>query len=388
MNRYDFGKNLLDNIDISEDLKKELYEKARKGKRAGDLRFRYVHALTAMITAVVIGGAGMVVKAGYDTVAKRFENMSEEERDEYTEDIKNDTAVTIDGSWSRKLTDEETLRMAKLERDYYDNGFFPAENVGRVATLSEWDSNSVCYVEEDHLLHLPVPEMSDEQLLVFIDYSAKKDHMIEVGAAQPEDDITDDVYTEDDTDLFQEEVESPYVDVAEADEADIINTASDHLKVLLERELGPEWTPRVEAFKPSATNPEYGTSHDMYNIIWEQGSGTPNSTDYIVVLGMYDLELRAAAVRGREYFATLGSYTHEEADVRAREDKEKALAELSRIYEINDTPDSDRYELYDDYGSYDDIRQIRYVFTYGNKTVDILWDISGEKLASVEFFND
>ena len=97
MNRYDFGKDLFDNIEISEDLKNDLYEKARKGKRTGDFRFRYVHALTAMITAAVIGGAGLAAKAGYETVAKRFESMTEEECEEYTEDIKNDTAVTIDG---------------------------------------------------------------------------------------------------------------------------------------------------------------------------------------------------------------------------------------------------------------------------------------------------
>lgn len=379
MSRYDLGKDLFNNIEISDEVKKELYVNSKKGKRTSDFRFRYASALSAMMAVVIIGSTGLAVKAGYESVAKRMAEMSEEEREEYTVDIENDNGVTIDDSWSRALTNNEVLRMAELEREYYDSGLFPAEEVGRVEKLSDWDGSSVCYIEEDHQIHLPEAEMTDEQLLVFIDYSAKKDYMIKEGAEAA---VTE--AAEEDPDFYREEVESPYVDVTEVSEEELISMGYEHLKVFLGGELGSEWSARVEAFMPSAANPEYGTSHDMYTICWEQSGGTPNSKDYVVVLGMHELEFKAVAVRGREHWATLGSYTDEEALDKAEKDKEKVYAVLAEKYGCAEKPDSERVEVWHEYDEYGDARQLRYVFKYGSKTVDVTWDIADERLASVE----
>ncbi len=369
MNRSDFGRDFLSNIEISNDIKQELYENCKRGKRAGDIRFRYAGVLTALIAIAVFGCTGIGAKAYYESVAKRLEEMPQEERDDYVYDIENDTGVTISEAWSRELTDDETLRLAKLETEYHEHNVFPAEEVKRVATLSAWDGKTVCYVDEDHLLHLPDAEMTDEQLLQFIDYTVKKNYVIEEEAES----------------YFEEEgieTESPYVDVEGITEEELTELAYKELVKLFGDGVADGWKTRVEAFKPSEANPEYGLSHDMYTIYWEQNGGSDFSTDYVVVLGMYDLKMEAVAIRGREHWATLKVYSDEEAEIRAKEDIPDVLAEIKRIYGY-ENPDIDWHEIYDP----GDARLARYKFTFGEESVCVEWDIGGKKLTSVEIYD-
>ena len=371
MNMSDFDKELFSNIEISNSMKRELYENCKRGKRAGDFRFRYAGTLTAIIGAVVFGCTGIASYACFQTVQMRLEAMSEKEVQEYELDLENDTGVTIDDSFSRKLSDEETLKAAELERKYNTEGKYPEENVERVETLAEWDGKSVCYVEEDHKLHLP-ETMSEEDLLTFIDYNTKKDYVMEQEAQE-----------------IPDEVPSPYVNLENVSEAELVNIARPELEKLFGKDVASGWNTRVEVFKPSATDPSVGSSHDMYFIYWEQAGGSSNSTDYVVVINMADSSIGAVAVRGREHFASLKSFSDAEAESRLKTDLPKVLAELERLYGYKD-PVSERHEVYYDYTEYgeNDARQLRYVFKFGDKSVDVMWDLGTEKLASVEFFND
>lgn len=373
MNRYDIDKDLFSNIEISNDIKLELYRNCKKGKRTADLRFRYAGVLTALIVILIVGCTGFGAGACYESIKARMESMSEKEHDDLVNDLQNDTGITIDDSWSRKLTNDEVLRLAELERQYYDLGVYPETEVKRLKTLKEWDGKSLCYIEEDHLLHLPEKEMDDDQLLLFIDYTAKKDYVMEKEAEE----------------YFEEadiEIENPYVDVDQVSQQDIIELAYKHLVKFLGYELSDEWHARVEAFKPSTVDPECGTYHDMYTIYWEKGNGSPNSTDYVVVLGMDELEFRAAAIRGREHWASLGSYTDEEALAKAKEDKAKVFEKLKKLYGYSSIPDREKVEAYHEYDEYGDTRQIRYVFYYGKEEVEVMWDLADEKMASVDIW--
>ena len=371
MNMSDFDKELFSNIEISNSMKRELYENCKRGKRAGDFRFRYAGALTALIGIVVFGGSGIASYAYYQSVQMRMEAMSETEIHEYESDLENDTGVTIDDSYSRKLSDEETLKIAELERKYNAEGKYPEENIDRVATLAEWDGKSVCYVEEDHQLHLP-ENMSEEDLLTFIDYNTKKDYVMEQEAAE-----------------IQDDTPSPYVNLENVSEAELVSIARPELEKLFGQDVASGWNTKVEAFKPSASDPSLGTSHDMYFIYWKQIGGSDNSTDYVVVINMADSSIGAVAVRGREHFASLEKFSDAEAETRLKTDLPKVLAEIERLYGYKN-PDSEKHEVCYDYSDYgeNDARQLRYVFKFGEKTVDVMWDLGTEKLASVEFFND
>ncbi|MBP5601060.1 MAG: hypothetical protein J6X48_12445 [Lachnospiraceae bacterium] len=371
MNKSDFNKELFSNIEISNRMKKELYENCKRGKRAGDFRFRYAGALTALIGVIVFGCTGAASYAYYQSVQMRMEAMPETEIHEYALDLENDTGVTIDDAYSRKLSDEEALKVAELERKYNAEGQYPEGDVARVATLAEWDGKSVCYVEEDHKLHLP-ETMTDEDLLEFIDYSTKKDYVMEQEAKE----VTDNT-------------PSPYVTLEGTSEADLVKAARPALEKLFGNDVASGWNTRVEAFKPSATDPSLGTSHDMYFIYWEQVGGSSNSTDYVVVINMDDSSIGAVAVRGREHFASLESFTDAEAESRLKADLPKVLSELERLYGYKNPVIETEEVCYDytDYGE-NDARQLRYVFNFNGTTVDVMWDLGTEKLASVEFFNE
>ncbi len=363
------NKDLFSNIEISNKAKKEIYENCLKGKRAGDIRFRYAGLLTAMIGALVIGSTGIGTYAYYQSVQARMESMPAEEVREYVLDLEHDTAVTIDDAYSRKLTDEESLRVAELERKYNSEGMYPEENVERVDTLAEWDGKSVCYVEEDNKLHLP-DEMTDEDILSFIDYSAKKDYVMDKEAEKEADDTP-----------------SPYVAVEDASEEGLVKAGYNALNRLFGKDVAKGFNTRVEAFKPSATDPSLGTGHDMYFVYYDQVGGSSYSTDYVTVFDMNDLSLIGVAVRGKEHWAALKSYTDADAAVKVKEDLPKVAAEIAFLYGYKNY-DLERDEVYYDYSDpgENDARQARYVFRFGNTDVDVLWDLGSEKLASVEFF--
>jgi len=379
VNRDDFGRDILSNIEISSEDRRALYMNCKKGKRAGDFRFRHAGALSAFIITMTVGCTGIGAHAAYMSYKQRLEEMPKEEVEQLSGDLSNDTSITIDEAWSRGLNNNETLRLAELERDYYGNGRFPEGEVGRVDKLSDWDGVSVCYVEEDHLLHLPESELTDEQLLVFIDYNAKKDYVMtqeaEAYIAELPEDDPDHVTV------------SPYVEVTGVDENMLISSGKDEVKKLFGVDLGSEWEADISAFQPSLDNPDF-INHDMYTVTWSKCGASPNSTSYTVVYGMHDLKLLAVGVGGREYWATLGSLGEAEAIRKGENDMATVLDKLDTMYGYKN-PDSVEYtEVYHEYDETGDARQYYYVFMFGNVEVSVIWDLVDEKIASVDFYTE
>lgn len=372
MNRDEFNRNLTSNIQISEDAKRKLYENCKNGKSTADFRFKHSGALFALAVTCVIGSAGLGVKAYYESVAKHLEQMPETERASYADELKNDVGVTISDSWSRELTNQETLRLAALERDAYEHGVFPEGELPRLKSLSEWDGKTLAYVEEDHLLHLPEEEMTDEQLLMFIDHSRKYDYVIMQEAAK---------------DNQAQQEESPYAEVSASAEGSVEELAYRELTKFLGEELGEEWRASVKAFTPSKVDPEVGTGHDNYTVTWQIGEGSSFGKDYVVVLGANDLALRAAGIRGREHWATLGSYDDEEAMEIAGNDEKQVLAWIEDLYGYAN-PDEASYKPYHEYDDVGDARQILYCFQYGRTEVMITWDLSTKQVSSVDVWKE
>ncbi len=369
MNRNDFDQDLFSNIEISERAKRNLYTNCKRGKRAGDLRFRYATALTALIGGLAFGCTGIGTFAYYQSVQTRLANMSSEEVTAYAEDLSNDHGVTIDESYSRKLTNEETLKVAELEKKYYAENEFPAEDVKRVASLSDWDGKSVCYVEEDHKLHLP-DEMTDDQLLAFIDYNVKKDYVLE---------------TESEVD---NSTPSPYVniDAENVSQDQLEDLARAAIKYLLNEDVPQGFEASFEAFKPSAVNPAEGTANDFYTVEFSETKDSSYRTYYYACFNMDDLSLRCAGVDGREFWAKLESFTDEEAEAIFQANKANILAEIKDLYGYSN-PDEEWYEVYHSYDDYGDAREIHYDILFGDIEVEVMWEVGNKKIYSVGFYN-
>ncbi len=365
MSNYEFDE-VFSNIEISNDLKKELFENCKKGKRTADFRMRHAGTLTALLVIATVGCTGLGSYAMYDSVSSRMAAMSAEEKTGYVEELSLDRSVTISDSYSRELSDEEILRAAELEKKYNEQVVLPAESAKRVEKLSDWDGESVCFVEEDGKLHIPEGEMTDSQLLQFIDHNEKRDYVMEEEAKKN--------YIEED---------SPYVNVDAATEKEIVDIAYGHLKFFLGEDIDDSWQTRVVAFKPSNDNPEYAP-HDMYTIYWSQPGGSDFSKEYLVILDMHTLKFEAAAIQGREYEVTLKNYTEEEA-LRIAEEKRGDIYKFLYDKYGFETPCKERWEIVDDYG---DARQLRYVLQSGDIVYEIQWDISTETLSAIELWDE
>ena len=220
MSNYEFDE-VFSNIEISNDLKKELFENCKKGRRTADFRMRHAGTLTALLIIATVGCTGLGSYAMYDSVSSRMAAMSAEEKTGYVEELSLDRSVTISDSYSRELSDEEILRAAELEKKYNEQVVLPAESAKRVEKLSDWDGESVCFVEEDGKLHIPEGELTDSQLLQFIDHNEKRDYVMEEEAKKN--------YIEED---------SPYINVDAATEKDVVDIAYGHLKFFLGEDIG------------------------------------------------------------------------------------------------------------------------------------------------------
>lgn len=165
---------ILTNINISEDMKERIYKNCIKNKRTGDVRFRYSHLFSILIGAAVFALLSLGAYAAVTGVKQRMEEMPEEEYADYEQEVENDTFISIDEGFSRELYDSEIKRIIELEREYYDNSVFPANAMAHVETKDEIAGVLPAYVAEDNMVYLPEDEMTDEQLLQYIDHDAKK----------------------------------------------------------------------------------------------------------------------------------------------------------------------------------------------------------------------
>ena len=172
--RNEINKDLLSNIEISEEMKHDLYEGCKVGKRSSDFRFRHSGALMAALIVGAIGLTGVGASAaGIFTFSNRLEEMPKVEKAAYKEEVKKDTFVSTDEGFSRELSDDEITRALKLERDYYDKGVFPKQEMAHYETADERAADELAYVAADNKVYLP-GQLTDEQLLQYIDHDAKK----------------------------------------------------------------------------------------------------------------------------------------------------------------------------------------------------------------------
>lgn len=168
------NKNLISNIEIDEDTKTAIYKNCIRGRSTADFAFKYSGLLSAAIIAGVFLVTGISASAAIIGVKARLENMSVEEYADYQYEVDNDTFVSVNEGESRALMDSEIRKILKLERDYYDDGVYPENVLPHYETKAEMKKNELAYVEADNLLYFPEDEMTDEQILQYIDHNAKK----------------------------------------------------------------------------------------------------------------------------------------------------------------------------------------------------------------------
>lgn len=326
---------ILSNINISEEMKHQIYSDCKKHKRTKDISFRYSGLLSVLIGLFIFGTLSIGAAAAVITVKQRMEEMPEEEYEDYAYEVENDTFISMDEGYSRELSDSEIARLIKLERDYYDNGVFPQEAMAHLETRDELKEGQMAYVAEDNLIYLPDEDMSDEQLLQYIDHDAKKWY---VNAQALEEEGFDTGINS------QLSYESTPVAPGSIEEK-ARSKALDYLMKYLDVDINsdPAWIVIVDHFE---ADPEIDMDETYFVDISKKGLGY--ATGYQIELNASDLSPLMINTTGYELEMNAKKYSFDEADAMEAEVVESAEQLLTDIFGV-DVPDKYEYDNESDY---------------------------------------
>lgn len=382
MREYDINKKLVSNIEISDEMKQDLITNVKNGKRTSDKRFRYSSALMTLCIVGAIAISGGSASAAYFSYKNRVENMSQEEQEGYQDVLEADDYYTCGDSMTRELTKAEKKKLIKLQDEYYKNGVFPEESVALLDKLSELKPGQLAYVAEDNKLHLPEAEMTDEQILQFIDYQAKYTYIVEksVEETEPTEEVDEAAVSvtekeEVNSDADTEALTGLSFDVSTEDEEVFKTQSKELIKQIYGEELDETWSFYVNGGKWSEDD-DIAEEGDSYTITWAE-SDAPDAKTYVIDIPMNEDGNWIINKYGLEVFVDAEDYTWDEAQ-KYLDQGETAVKDFAR--EKLGLGEPDKIDYHEFQG---ECAWVIYKLHYGDKSVSISWVISTGDITTI-----
>ncbi len=182
-------------IKMKPEMEDEILENLKKMETGGEVERRFAEygkgngknmerkemkrkAAVAAACILAVGIIGMPVKALVDSVVQeRMEQIPEEEIEETAEMLaENSASVEADG-FSRDFSEAENVRMIDLAVKY-NQGLFPEKEMPEVENDAAAIPDQLCYSMETGTYFLPERELTDEELLQYIDYQQKLNYVL------------------------------------------------------------------------------------------------------------------------------------------------------------------------------------------------------------------
>ncbi len=393
MRRNDLNQDVYTNINIPDEMVEGLVSDLKKGRRRADIRFRYSTAIMALIILGVVGLGSFGVSAAYMTYKNRIQDMSEEEKADYEQELSNDVYDTTSEARVRDLTQSEYERYLKLEDAYYKEGVFPQNILKHVKTLDEISPDELAFVEEINKINMPAGELTDEQLLQLIDHEAKYIYTIEQNAeketvaAQNEDPsgaVDTEASGEDDTE-WPEDWGEPFMDdiifeVTPEEEASAKELAFGLLKDMYGETITDSWNCSVTGndFSSFYGGDEAWIGYDVE--IYE--SDAPHATTYQITIPRKASGIMMVNCCGKKYYSDPTEYTRQEAEAYVDEGKNAVCGFLKEWFGLGE-PDS--YDIGGFKNGLDeDITSstICFILTYGGEDITVDWNINSKQIIS------
>ena len=382
MRRDDLDQKIYTNVNISDEMVDSLVSDLNKGRRHADVRFRYSTAIMALIILGVVGLGSIGASAAYVTYKNRIQDMSEEEKADYRQELSNDVYETASEARVRDLTPEEYKRYLELEDAYYKDGVFPQNILKHVKTLDEIAPDELAFVEEINKINMPEEELTDEQLLQLIDHQAKYFYTIEQNAEEQAAAETEEFTGEDDIEWPEEWGESfmdeTSFEVTPEQEAAVKQQAFDLLKDTLGETVTDSWNCSV-----------YGNNFSMFYDGDEAWIGydvelsetdAPNSTFYQVTIPVKPSGILMVNGGGKKYYSDPTEYTRQEAEAFMDEAKAGVSSFMKEHFGMGE-PDSYEISGFTNFDG-DDITssEIFFHITYGSEEVTVDWNINTKQV--------
>ena len=359
------NKELISNIEISDDMKRALYRNCIKGRSTADFRFKYATALTALIIIGVFGIFSIGASAAILGFRGRLSNMDDAEYEGYQTEVDNDVFICTDEGFSRSLTDSEIKRSIELERDYYDKGVFPEKSMPHYETKGERQNDELAYVTEDNIVYLPEKEMDDEQLLEYIDHDAKKRYVniqeLKAEGIEPGVNMA---------------LESTPI-VPGSEDAKVRDYADKLLKEYFGVVPDDSWVVLTDRFEDTPI--ENGNIVTVYDIDYYR-LGLGYATSYTLRIIADDMSPMLISETGYETFSSSKTYSFDEAKGLAKEGEDIAKEYLKNLGLENYSSCEADVERYSDDGKTTSC--IDYTFNFDDTTVYICYRIEDQRIVS------
>lgn len=167
--------DLVNEFEMSDEMKRTLIQNCKNKKRAGDVLFRYSKMIALGLGILVLGAFGVTGYAGVNYVQQRMELMPKEEVIERNEEIQSSQVNT--DTYNREFSNDEKERYNELIISYH-NGMFPEGEIERIETLDQANKDKIYYVISSGTFLLPDRELTDEEILQYIDYLYKVNYSL------------------------------------------------------------------------------------------------------------------------------------------------------------------------------------------------------------------
>lgn len=205
--------------DILKNVKSAELEMENGKRRKAGKRWQTVAAAAAGFV-VIAGLGGVSVHAVVNSLVKdRMDSMPQETMEEMAEQL--DAANTVASGYSREFTESERERQRELTKAY-QSGTFPEAELAKVEDKSQIDGDTFCYVSGEDYYYIPERELTDEELLQYIDFNKKMDYALQ---KRYEEEYSDEVQE-------QKEAEQTLVSEGGISEEEAIAKAGEWLNVL------------------------------------------------------------------------------------------------------------------------------------------------------------
>ena len=129
------------------------------------------------LVCVVISVIGISGKANVNHLKNRLQSLSEEEKEEMVENA--DEATVPAAIFTRDFTDSERDRMQTLRIKYESEGLYPEKELLVIDSEEDVDAETLCFYPKLCKYYLPDRELTDEELLEYIDYSYKENYALQ-----------------------------------------------------------------------------------------------------------------------------------------------------------------------------------------------------------------
>lgn len=347
------NKDLISNIEISDEMKEALYINCLKNRSTADFRFKYSGLLSVLIMVAVFGVFSIGASAAIITFWNRISNMDDEEYTSYVAEVDADTFISTDEGFSRELTLGEIKRIIELERKYFDESVFPEKIMPHYQTRDEMSDNELAYVVSDNLVYLPQKEMDDEQLLEYIDHDAKKRY-VNIQELRTEGIEPGQGMALESTPLTDGSIEAKAKKAADKYLKDYYNLVTDD-----------SWIVLVDIFDEEEDR--YGNIMTL-GILHYYQLGTGYATSYDVYLNADDMSLLSIGEAGYGSILYSKNYTFAEAEEYVKECEEKALKAVKSEFGL-ENPDSIKYDFEGFNLEEGKTASINYEMKFGERTV-------------------